>query len=145
MRFDPTRTPNMDTPHRLCRSVLDATVIWAVTILSARMATPRENDERPALRQQEVGDKPPKQVKPRFTISKETTCVKGPVDKDGFIDYATALHERLSNGVTPENNANVLLWKAMGPADLGCFPDLGSGKANRISTSSAFCQCEVFK
>src|ERR1700724_174995 len=51
----------------------------------------------------------------KFTISKETTYVTGPVDKDGYIDYAAALNERLRQGVTPENNANVLIWKALGP------------------------------
>src|SRR6266568_4980406 len=50
-----------------------------------------------------------------FTISKETTYVTGPVDKDGYIDYAAALNERLRQGVTPENNANVLIWQALGP------------------------------
>lgn len=56
-----------------------------------------------------------KKRKPKFTISKETTYVLGPVDKDGFIDYETALNERLHHGVTPANNANVLIWKAIGP------------------------------
>jgi len=57
--------------------------------------------------------------KPKFTISKETTYVTGPVDEDGYIDYLTALNERLGKGVTAENNANVLLWKAMGPKPEG--------------------------
>src|SRR6266478_1815360 len=56
-----------------------------------------------------------KQHRGKFTISKETTYVTGPLDKDGYIDYAAALNERLSKGVTPENNANVLIWKAIGP------------------------------
>jgi hypothetical protein len=51
----------------------------------------------------------------KFTISKETTYVTGPLDKDGYIDYAAALNERLGKGVTAENNANVLIWKAIGP------------------------------
>jgi hypothetical protein len=55
----------------------------------------------------------------KFTISKETTYVTGPLDKDGYIDYSAALNERLSQGVTPENNANVLLWKAIGPHPRG--------------------------
>src|ERR1022692_4002660 len=59
---------------------------------------------------------PEKNHKPRFTIGKDTTYVIGPLDADGYIDYAEALNERLSNGVTPENNANVLLWKAFGPS-----------------------------
>lgn len=53
--------------------------------------------------------------KAKFTISKETTFVLGPVDKDGYIDYAAALNEKLRQGVTPQNNANVLLWRAFGP------------------------------
>src|SRR5713226_2829852 len=64
-------------------------------------------------------DKPkesaPKKHRGRFTISKETTYVTGPLDKDGYIDYAAALNERLGKGVTAENNANVLIWRAIGP------------------------------
>jgi hypothetical protein len=56
-----------------------------------------------------------KKRKPSFTISKETTHLTGPLDKDGRIDYATALNERLREGVTPANNANGLLWQAFGP------------------------------
>lgn len=57
----------------------------------------------------------PKKTKGKFTIGKDTTYVTGPLDKDGYVDYAAALNERLSKGVTPENNANVLLWKVFGP------------------------------
>jgi hypothetical protein len=62
-----------------------------------------------------VDDKPVKKGRGKFTISKETTYVTEPVDKDGYIDYARALNQRLRQGVTPQNNANVLLWKAIGP------------------------------
>jgi hypothetical protein len=65
------------------------------------------------------GDKSEKRRTPRFTISKETTYVTGPVDKDGCIDYAAALNERLGKGVGPADNANVLLWKAFGPRPAG--------------------------
>ena len=58
---------------------------------------------------------PDKKGKPHFTIGKDTTCVTEPVDKDGYIDFATALNKRLQQGVTPDNNANVLLWRAFGP------------------------------
>jgi hypothetical protein len=51
----------------------------------------------------------------KFTVSKETTYVTEPLDKDGYIDYSRALNKRLRQGVTPENNANVLIWKALGP------------------------------
>ena len=55
-------------------------------------------------------DKPEQEKKPapKFTISKETTYVTGPLDKYGYIDYETALNERMSKGVTRETNANVL-------------------------------------
>jgi len=51
----------------------------------------------------------------KFTVGKTTTLVTGPVEADGHIDYAAALNERLAKGVTPANNAAVLLWKAIGP------------------------------
>ena len=51
-----------------------------------------------------------------FTVSPETTHVTGPLDKDGYVG---GLDERLSEGITPENNANVLIWKALGPRPEG--------------------------
>src|SRR5258707_15596224 len=59
----------------------------------------------------------PKPTKGRgtFTISKETTYFVKPLDKDGYVDYVAALNERLREGVTAENNANVLIWRALGP------------------------------
>jgi type II secretory pathway pseudopilin PulG len=51
----------------------------------------------------------------KFTISKETTYVTEPLNKDGYPDYARALNQRLRQGVTPKNNANVLIWQALGP------------------------------
>jgi len=56
---------------------------------------------------------------PKFPVSKETTYVTGPLDKEGYIDYEAALNDRLGKGITPENNANVLLWKALGPRPEG--------------------------
>jgi hypothetical protein len=50
-----------------------------------------------------------------FTVGPETTYVTGPLDRHGYIDYVAALNERLSKGITPENNAIVLIWKALGP------------------------------
>ena len=64
------------------------------------------------------GDKEKKPV-PKFTISKETTFVAGPLDKDGYVDYEAALNDRLAKGVTPATNANVLIWKALGPRPEG--------------------------
>ena len=53
--------------------------------------------------------------KPAFTISTETTYLTGPLDSMGYVDYETALNERLRKGMKPEENAVVLLLKATGP------------------------------
>jgi RNA polymerase sigma factor (sigma-70 family) len=63
--------------------------------------------------------------KSKFTLSKETTGITGPLDKDGYVDYETALNEGLREGVTPERNANVLLLKALGPRPQGAAMPAG--------------------
>jgi hypothetical protein len=50
-----------------------------------------------------------------FTVSPETTYVTEPLDKHGYVDYVTALNERLRGNIKPEDNANVLIWQALGP------------------------------
>ncbi|MEX0715462.1 MAG: hypothetical protein WD066_02700 [Planctomycetaceae bacterium] len=50
-----------------------------------------------------------------FTISKETTYVTEPLRADGLPDYAAALDAMAGEGVTPENNAVVSYWRAIGP------------------------------
>jgi len=55
---------------------------------------------------------------PRVTISKETTFLTEPLTKDGYVDYLAALNGINSKGVTPENNAAVLLYRAFGPKDI---------------------------
>lgn len=52
---------------------------------------------------------------PKFAMSKATTYITEPLDKDGYLDYETALNERLRGQITPETNAMVLLWQAIGP------------------------------
>ena len=54
------------------------------------------------------------------TVSKETTYIVEPLRSDGYPDYATALNQRSSQGVTLENNSAVLFWKAVGPKEI--FP-----------------------
>jgi len=56
---------------------------------------------------------------PRFTLSKETTYFTGPVDKNGYIDYAKALNEKLSVGIDPQENVIVALLPAFGPKPCG--------------------------
>jgi hypothetical protein len=49
------------------------------------------------------------------TISKETTYITKPLRPDGYPDFLAALNQLASHGVTPENNAVVLLVQAFGP------------------------------
>ena len=56
--------------------------------------------------------------KPLYAVSKETTYLTAPLRADGSVDYIAALDEELSRGVTPENNAAVLLWKVLGPKEI---------------------------
>jgi hypothetical protein len=49
-----------------------------------------------------------------YTISQETTWITEPLRPDGAVDYVAALNQHLSEGVTPENNAVVLLMEVMG-------------------------------
>lgn len=51
----------------------------------------------------------------RFTISRETTFLTEPLNEDGTINYVAAQNEYYGRGVTPQNNAAVLLLQAVGP------------------------------
>lgn len=53
---------------------------------------------------------------PPIVISKETTYITEPLDEDGLPDYVEYLRQRCREGVTPENNAAVLIARAIGPA-----------------------------
>lgn len=55
---------------------------------------------------------------PKVTISKETTYFTEPLRPDGGVDYVAAFNKRLSEGVTPENNALIPLLQATGPKDI---------------------------
>ncbi len=67
-----------------------------------------------------VGEKPASQPASRpasvkITISRQTTYVLGPVNADGTINYVAAINKMCSKGVTPKNNAAVLMIRAAGP------------------------------
>jgi len=74
---------------------------------------------------------------PEIIISPETTFLTGPLDADGNVDYAAALNEMASEGVTPENNAVVLLVQAMGP-EWGVTEVFGPGERKARSLPSEF-------
>jgi hypothetical protein len=63
---------------------------------------------------------------PTITVSKETTYFVGPLKTDGTVDYAAALNRLYGEGVTPENNAAVVLLPAFGAALLKVRPDAAS-------------------
>jgi hypothetical protein len=48
-------------------------------------------------------------------VSPETTRVTGPVRSDGTVDFAAHLNQKYSREVTPEKNAAVWYWRAIGP------------------------------
>lgn len=56
---------------------------------------------------------------PKLPLGRDTTYFVGPLDKQGYIDYEAALNAELGRGVTPETNANALLWMAFGPTPEG--------------------------
>src|SRR5689334_20504742 len=51
----------------------------------------------------------------RLEPGPRTTVITGPTRPDGAIDYSGALNSEYSTGITPENNAAVLLIQAFGP------------------------------
>ena len=58
-------------------------------------------------------------VRPTLTVSKATTRITEPLTADGWPDYIGALNQQLGAGVTPENNAVVMFYRALGPTPDG--------------------------
>ena len=54
----------------------------------------------------------------QVSVSERTTHIVEPLDETGMVDFLEAINQRTSEGVTPENNAAVLLWQAAGPAKM---------------------------
>lgn len=52
---------------------------------------------------------------PPIVVSRETTYLTAPLRADGLPDYERYILEKMRAGVTPENNAAVLLLQALGP------------------------------
>lgn len=51
---------------------------------------------------------------PEITTSKQTTYITSPLRADGRVDYIGALSQLLREGVTPENNSEVMFRRALG-------------------------------
>jgi hypothetical protein len=84
---------------------------WLIPVLAFSCVVNSEEAKQPAKPSQGSAGKPQLLV----TISKATTYITEPLRADGYPDYVAALNQRASRGVTPENNAEVLLCKAIGP------------------------------
>jgi hypothetical protein len=61
----------------------------------------------------------PESVKPKpqpnYKFGADTSLFTSPTDADGYIDYVTALNERLRGKIKPDDNAVVMLVQALGP------------------------------
>ncbi|MEN6406231.1 MAG: hypothetical protein ABFC77_07160 [Thermoguttaceae bacterium] len=84
---------------------------WLVVLsaMSLGPSDPPAADRRPAQ---------PAKPTTLVTISKRTTYLTEPLRSDGYPDYAAALDQRLRRGVTPDHNAVVLFWQAIGPGGI---------------------------
>jgi hypothetical protein len=51
---------------------------------------------------------------PAIVVSKETSYITSLLDENGMPDYEAYWMQQASEGVTPENNAAVLIWRALG-------------------------------
>ena len=54
----------------------------------------------------------------QITVSPETTVFTAPLKPSGDVDLIAAMNGRLSEGITTENNAVVLLVQAIGPSEI---------------------------
>ena len=98
---------------RVCRSTLSwVLIVLPLTTISAASLSAEEPKAKGDVAKAESNGKPPR---PKITISKETTYITEPLRADGYVDYMAALNRRFSQGVTPENNAAVPFWQAVGP------------------------------
>lgn len=86
--------------------------LWLpLLLLSCLVAMAEESKQGDA--KQAAAKKPQEAL--RYTISKETTRILGPLKEDGSVDYLEAMNRLASEGVTPQNNAAVLIFQALGP------------------------------
>jgi hypothetical protein len=85
------------------------TVLFLIVAFSAKSPA-----EEPKPKEATVKSDSNAMRRPKITISKETTYITEPLRADGYPDYVAAINQRCSQGVTPENNAAISLWKAMG-------------------------------
>jgi hypothetical protein len=109
---DTIRLPTIrSSGNSLCARVLAAIVVACLSPLLradiAKVPAPAGGEASP---RQLV---PVPSPTPWITIAKETSVVTGPVGPNGYVDYLAALDKAIGDGVTIDNNAAVLLVKAI--------------------------------
>ena len=83
---------------------------------SAADKTPTETPPPDSAADTTPTEAPPPERKPTaITICAETTYLVEPLTRDGQVDYLEAVNRLAARGVTPENNAAILLMQAIGP------------------------------
>jgi hypothetical protein len=65
------------------------------------------------VEQSQEAPKENRKLRPKVTVSQETTRLLEPLDSEGYVDYFAALNRRESEGVTHDNNAVVLFVCAL--------------------------------
>ena len=86
-------------------------LLWAFAALGPAAAG--DQSTPPGDQSPKPAEQGPKRM-PLITVSKKTTALVSPLDAEGYVDYLAALNQRVSQGVTPQNNAGVLLVRAWG-------------------------------
>ncbi len=100
--------------HSRCKMLLTA-LLFLATVASAIATDPLFSANSDPNKS---SGRPPAKPRVLVTISKATTYITEPLRQDGYPDYVAALNQRFSRGVTPQNNAAVLFWKAVGPSSI---------------------------
>ncbi len=107
--------------RRLISVEFPIVVALGMAMLVSACFVPRQSAAADRESPSQTGASPPSQRvrKPKLplTISKKTTYLVGPLDRDGYVDYLAALNQLDSRGVTPEKNAGILLVCAIGTSD----------------------------
>jgi len=98
--------PLATTNIRLLKFAASLAILCAVNLSTATRADDGLGAAKPAAA---AGT-----VEPKFKISRETTFFLGPLDADGYVDYAAALDERIRGKTTNDDNALPGIWSAYG-------------------------------
>ncbi|MFP4054121.1 MAG: hypothetical protein ACLFV7_09685 [Phycisphaerae bacterium] len=89
-------------------------VTWAV--LSRPSTAADDSSRKPNAEKKKTATTQPDDLRRFYTVSRETTFIKGPFNSDGTVNYFAYLQKKHSKGVTKAQNAAVPLVRAVGPS-----------------------------